>query len=238
MAQNLANAAIPSKSVYQSKKRIVVLCQVMDSRSVRSVCNDRARGIAMLMGEGCAWDVDELGHLELKKEAVWNNEIGVEEALVTIADKQRRGNKGANAEMKCSHVLSLPRQENTSVTCVMLGLHFPCMGSVEILPPCLKRKGDSSKQQSKLTDTIFFSSSLLRTQEYREPWFRQAFKLFGHLREEQESKTRWVLTSNQQRIHVEIAARYWDVQPYAYSIISCRSGSWRCRTQNSSQTLE
>jgi hypothetical protein len=46
------------------------------------------------------------------------------------------------------------------------------------------------------------------------------------------------LTSNQQRIHVEIAARYCDIQPYAHSIISCRSRSWRCRTQNSSQTLE
>ena len=65
---------------------------------------------------------------------------------MTIADKQRRGNEGANAEMKCSYVLSLPCQENTSVTCVMPGLQFPCMGSVEILPPCLKRKGDSSKQ--------------------------------------------------------------------------------------------
>ena len=54
------------------------------------------------------------------KRVVSYNEIRVEEATVAIADKKRRGYEGASAETKLTYVLSLPRQDNTSVTCIML----------------------------------------------------------------------------------------------------------------------
>jgi hypothetical protein len=181
------------------------------------------------MRRGWAW------HLELKKRQFETMRLEWKRHLWPLQTSRWEGTKEQMQRWSVMFCVYLVRKTPQSL--VYARVTFFLHGSVEILPPCLKRKGDSNKQQSKLTDTIFFSH-LFFAQEHREPCFRQAFKLFGHLREEQESKTSWVLTSNQQRIHVEIAARYWDIQPYAYSIISCRSRSWRCRSQNSSQTLE
>lgn len=168
----------------------------------------------MLMGEGYAWDVDELGHLELKKRGSlrqwdWSGR-GTRDHCRQAEEREWRSKCRDEVFLCFVFTLSGKHLSHLCDARVTISLHGVCWDSAAL--PEKERRQQQANSPNSLIHIV--SSSLLRT---GVPWsmLQAACKLFGHLREEQESKTSWVLTSNQQRIHVEIAARYRDVQPYA-----------------------
>ena len=191
----------------------------------------------MLMGEGCAWDVDELGHLELKKRQFETMRLEWKRHSWPLQTSRGEGMKEQmqrwSVLMSCLYLVRKTPQ--SLVWCQ--GCIFPAWGLLRFCRLAWKGKATAASKQSKLTDTILFPH-LFFAQEYRGACFRQ---LVNYLVIYERNKNRklvefWLQISKESMLKLQ--QDIGTFSPTRNSIISCRSGSWRCRTQNSSQTLE